>query len=220
MTAATGSRALLLLDLRASGSPCRSSGKSTCNTGGDDDTARGVSLRILFCVLAENANPIQYQTTFGSRSEFLVSWHLESIKNSTTSQDSVSCLSDEVETQPPESQDRVIFMSMYTDIDWTRKDNRDTCCQKLSRVSVYARHSPEGGWCFLGPGDKVVWDPQQLTKWRMELSRRNDDAEVRREWSSSGLRHKFFVKRSIEEQRRWKHVDTLQCRTSKLRSCR
>ena len=69
-------------------------------------------------------------------------------------QEVAEMMGDEIETQPPDSQDRVIFMSMYNDIDWTRKDNRDTCCQKLSRVSVYARHSPEGGWCFLGPGDK------------------------------------------------------------------
>ena len=114
-------------------------------------------------------------------------------------QEVAEMMGDEIETQPPDSPDRVIFMSMYNDIDWTRKDNRDTCCQKMSRVSAHARQFPEGGWCFLGPGDKVVWDPQQQTKWRVELSRRNDDAEVRREWSSSGLRHKFFVKRSIEE---------------------
>ena len=85
----------------------------------------------------------------------------------------------------------------------------------MSRVSAHARQFPEGGWCFLGPGDKVVWDPQQQTKWRVELSRRNDDAEVRREWSSSGLRHKFFVKRSIEEV---KVVET--CRYTAMQNLR
>ena len=64
-------------------SPCRLTGKSTCNTGG-----------CAFCfVLAANANPIQFQTKFGCRSEFLFSWHLQSIKNSTTSQESPSCSS-------------------------------------------------------------------------------------------------------------------------------
>ena len=180
---------------------------------------KGVRLYALcFVSWRQVPSPSNIRQHSGAGANFLISWHLQSTKNCTTSQEEpvrvedfpvhttiellqevAEMMGDEIETQPPDSQDRVIFMSMYNDIDWTRKDNRDTCCQKLSRVSDYARQFPEGGWCFLGPGDKVVWDPQQQTKWRMELSRRNDDAEVRREWSSSGLRHKFFVKRSIEE---------------------
>ena len=176
----------------------------------------------VLCVAARQHSP-----TFASgrcaslKSEFLISWHLQRVKNSTTSKESLSCWSgrffpvhttielhqkvakmmdDEIELQPQEFQDCVIFMSMYNDTDWTKRVNRDTCYQKLSRVSEHARHFPEGCWSFLGHRDKnMVGNPPQETKGRMELGRRNGDAKVRQEWSSSLLEHKSFVQRNIDE---------------------
>ena len=44
------------------------------------------------------------------------------------------------QTSPEESKDRIIFMSMFNDIDW--------------KVKNYARRFPLGHWSFLGPGEK------------------------------------------------------------------
>ena len=70
---------------------------------------------------------------------------------------SQNLMEDELQIQPQNVEDRILFMSMYSDIDWTAKDNRSLCEKHSSRVSEYARQSPMGRWTFLGPGDKDEW---------------------------------------------------------------
>ena len=56
--------------------------------------------------------------------------------------------------QPQDSQDGTVFMSMYNDIDWTKKEKKETLCvRNSSDVSECARilHCREVD--VLGPGD-------------------------------------------------------------------
>ena len=55
-------------------------------------------------------------------------------------------MEDELQIQPQNVEDRILFMSMYNDIDWTAKDNRSLCEKHSSRVSEYARQSPMGSF--------------------------------------------------------------------------
>ena len=53
---------------------------------------------------------------------------------------------------------RIIFMSIYNDIDWDQKRNEDVCAQNSANVSAYAKLFPEG--CLdIGRRRIVVWDP-------------------------------------------------------------
>ena len=50
--------------------------------------------------------------------------------------------------------DRIIFMSMFNDIDWTRKGNDGICISSSAKVKEYAKRFSQRHWTFLGPGDE------------------------------------------------------------------
>ena len=52
---------------------------------------------------------------------------------------------------------RIIFMSVYNDIDWNERNNQDKCIIKFKVVSNYARKFRSGCWSFLGPGSEKKW---------------------------------------------------------------
>ena len=54
--------------------------------------------------------------------------------------------------QPEKFEDRIIFMSMYNDIDWRKAENKGTCISNSFEVKAYANRFPKGHWSFLGPG--------------------------------------------------------------------
>ena len=58
-------------------------------------------------------------------------------------------MNDEINIQPHDFKDRIVFMSMYNDIAWTKKNNKDTCHKNSSRVSEYALQVPAGFRTFL-----------------------------------------------------------------------
>ena len=53
--------------------------------------------------------------------------------------------------------DRIIFMSMFNDIDWTRKGNDGISISNSEKVQEYAKIFSQGHWTFLGPGDEKTW---------------------------------------------------------------
>ena len=59
---------------------------------------------------------------------------------------------EEHRSQPEQSEDRVIFMSMYNDIDSGKAGHNETCISNYSEVAACARRFPKGHWSFLGPG--------------------------------------------------------------------
>ena len=51
--------------------------------------------------------------------------------------------------------DRVIFMSMFNDIEWTKKGNSEQCISNSEHVKNYAKRFSQGHWTFLGPGSEL-----------------------------------------------------------------
>ena len=48
-------------------------------------------------------------------------------------------------------------MSMFNDISWDRKDNKDECLRNAESVKVFARRFGIGQWSFNGPGSEKKW---------------------------------------------------------------
>ena len=74
--------------------------------------------------------------------------------------------------EPGKITDRIIFMSMFNDIDWTRKRNDEICISNSEKVKTHAKKISQGHWTFLGPGDeKEVC--QCIESWNSENTERN-----------------------------------------------
>ena len=104
----------------------------------------------------------------------------------------------ELQIQPREFEDRILFISVRNNIDWTAKDNVSRCGENSSQVSDYALKFLTGHWTFLGPGeeDKPYGDWNSTTEKMM--------VKLRRECALGVPRNEFFVQRVHEKQRRQK----------------
>ena len=59
--------------------------------------------------------------------------------------------------QPEAFKDRIIFISMFNNIDWSKRKNDDNCISNAEKVKNAMKFS-QRSWTFLGPGsEKVVW---------------------------------------------------------------
>ena len=58
-------------------------------------------------------------------------------------------------------EDRFIFMSMFNDIEWTRRGNSEQCISSSDQVKSYAKKFSQGHWTFLGPGSEKKWNGNQ-----------------------------------------------------------
>ena len=59
--------------------------------------------------------------------------------------------------EPEKFEDRIIFMSMFNDIEWTKRGHSETCNSNSEQVKKYAKRFSQGHWTFLGPGDVEKW---------------------------------------------------------------
>ena len=59
--------------------------------------------------------------------------------------------------RPKVFKDRIIFMSMYNDIDWTTDGHLEKCVSNFIEVKTYANRFWKGHWSFLGPGTRETW---------------------------------------------------------------
>ena len=59
---------------------------------------------------------------------------------------------------------RIIFRSMYNDIVWTKRGNKENCIANALRFIEYARRFPQGRWSFLGPGSEKKWYGTHVNK--------------------------------------------------------
>ena len=59
--------------------------------------------------------------------------------------------------EPENFEGRMIFMSMFNDIDWTSSGNSERCMSKSEHVKNYAKRFSRGHWTFLGPSDEKKW---------------------------------------------------------------
>ena len=59
--------------------------------------------------------------------------------------------------KPEEFTGRIIFMSMFNDISWWSKENKQECESCAQLVSIYAKRFSSGRWSFLGHGSEKKW---------------------------------------------------------------
>ena len=59
-----------------------------------------------------------------------------------------------LQCEPEHFGGRIIFMSMFNDIVWDAKGNKEQCEYNSQAVAKYARKFPRGHWSFLGPGSE------------------------------------------------------------------
>ena len=59
--------------------------------------------------------------------------------------------------EPEQFQGRIIFMSMFNDIIWGKKDIETDCIANSSLVSLFAKRFPARRWSFLGLGSEKKW---------------------------------------------------------------
>ena len=56
--------------------------------------------------------------------------------------------------EPKEFTDRIIFMSIFNDIDWAIRANDEMCIADADKVKDYPKKFLQGHWTFLGPGSE------------------------------------------------------------------
>ena len=59
--------------------------------------------------------------------------------------------------EPEELTDRIMFMSMFNDIDRTKKGNDEICISNAHKVKDYTIRFLQGHWTFPGPGSEKIW---------------------------------------------------------------
>ena len=57
-------------------------------------------------------------------------------------------------TTPEQFLDRIIFMSIFNDIERTQRNNEEICASKSEQEKKYAQRFKTGHWTFIGPGDE------------------------------------------------------------------
>ena len=63
----------------------------------------------------------------------------------------------DLQCEPEHFKDKIIFMSMFNDIAWVAKGNREQCVHNSQAVAEFARKFSRGHWSFLGPGPQEKW---------------------------------------------------------------
>ena len=59
--------------------------------------------------------------------------------------------------QAEDFKDRIIFMSMFNDIDWSQKGNDEKSISNSEKVKTYAKRFSQGHWSFFVPGSEEKW---------------------------------------------------------------
>ena len=65
--------------------------------------------------------------------------------------------------EPKHFTDRIIFMSMFNDIECTKRNIDETCISNSKKAKLYAKIFSRGHWTFVGPGDDKKWYGAQDT---------------------------------------------------------
>ena len=116
--------------------------------------------------------------------------------------------------EPERITDRIIFMSMFNDIDWTRKSFRWILYFEFRKVKDYAKRFFQGHWTSLGPGEEKKWygtlpnTPEG--KWdstATQMVERFKDTGHPAFKSISA----FFFESWNSEKEQWQRHHTLQC---------
>ena len=83
----------------------------------------------------------------------------------------------EIKVEPRNSENRIIFMFMYNDIDRTRKDNQQVCVNNSSCVAEVVRNFSKGQWSFVEPRcEGCAWQQFCSSKFRIVMYRYHSSA--------------------------------------------
>ena len=63
----------------------------------------------------------------------------------------------DLQCEPEQFNDRIIFMSMYNDFAWREEGNTERCEYNAKTITNYVRRFPRGRWSFLGAGSEKKW---------------------------------------------------------------
>ena len=69
----------------------------------------------------------------------------------------IQSLMRDLQCEPEHFKGRIIFMSMYNDMTWQEKGNKETCEYNSKTIADSVRKVPRGRWSFLGPGSEKKW---------------------------------------------------------------
>ena len=78
----------------------------------------------------------------------------------------------ESKCEPEQLKGRNIFMSMYNDIDWTRRGMKENCIANALRVTEYARRFFRGEEMVRNPYSQTGWNGIETTEGVPQLCRK------------------------------------------------
>ena len=78
--------------------------------------------------------------------------------------DEIQNMMTESKCEPEQFKRRIIFMSVYNDMDWWNRGNEENCIANALRVTEYARTFTQGHRSFLGPGSEKKWYGTRVNK--------------------------------------------------------
>ena len=58
---------------------------------------------------------------------------------------------------------RIIFVSLFNDVDWNKKNKEDECISNSEKVRDQVKRCSQGHWTFLGPGNEMKWFGNRFT---------------------------------------------------------
>ena len=117
--------------------------------------------------------------------------------------------------EPENLEERIIFMSMLNDIDWTKTGNSERWLSNSEQVKNYADRFSRGHRKFLGPGDEKKWYGTLSY-----LKEQCDSVSSQRRWGRvKETGHSVFwsisaLSRGILKRKRWQRYHTLQAQNS------
>ena len=113
--------------------------------------------------------------------------------------------------QPEDFTGRIIFMSMFNDIFWKSKENKQECESRAQLNSIFSKRIFTRKMVIPRTWirkEVIFYSWKQTTK-RMGQSRWINDDQIRRKRTPSLPIHESIIPRSAQKRRWWKIVDTL-----------
>ena len=71
--------------------------------------------------------------------------------------DEIQKMMTELQCESEQFKGTIIFLSMYNDIEWRERGNKENSIMNSATGTNYARKFLPGRWSFLGPGSEKKW---------------------------------------------------------------
>ena len=97
--------------------------------------------------------------------------------------------------EPEKFEDRIIFMSMFNDLEWTKRRILERCVSNSEQIKNYPKRFARGHWTFIPRPwrrKEMVWKSQLYTWRKMGFHRHTDGGMIQRNRSPSMQEHQCF----------------------------